>query len=269
MTTRPSRFFGSLPCVAAAACMLTLCNVPALAQSARGPSTSPPTPFHGLQQNNKEPIRIESASLEVRDKERTATFIDNVKVVQGDTTLECNRLIVYYDEEPSPAAAKGRQATKSMLPSEGGQQQIRRLEAKGGVVVTQNDQVATGDNGVYEMKTNSIVLTGNVVVTRGQDVVKGHRLHVNMTTGHYRIDSAPAGGQSGPVRALINPGARDAPIIGPGTPSAKPGAAAPAASPLPPPPTTGGRAPAAATERTTGAAERDAKQGPSRPPKLN
>jgi|RhiMethySRZTD1v2_1073278.scaffolds.fasta_scaffold10744_3 lipopolysaccharide export system protein LptA len=271
MTARRSRLLGSLPCVAAAACMLTLGTVPALTQSARGPATSPPTPFQGLQQNNKEPIRIESASLEVRDKERTATFIDNVKVVQGDTTLECNRLIVYYDEEPSPTAAKGRQGTKSMLPSEGGQQQIRRLEAKGGVVVTQKDQVATGDNGVYEMKTNSIVLTGNVIVTRGQDVVKGHRLHVNMTTGHYRIDSAPAGGQSGPVRALINPGARDAPIIGPGAPSAKPGApaAAPAASPLPPPPT-GGRAPAAATERATGAAERDAaKQGPSRPLKLN
>jgi lipopolysaccharide export system protein LptA len=252
--------------------MLTLCTVPAFAQSARGTSTSQPTPFHGLQQNNKEPIRIESASLEVRDKERTATFIDNVKVVQGDTTLECNRLIVYYDEEPSPAAAKGRQTAKSMLPAEGGQQQIRRLEAKGGVVVTQKDQIATGDNGVYEMKTNSIVLTGNVVVTRGQDVVKGQRLHVNMTTGHYRIESAATGGQNEPVRALIIPGARDGPVIGPGAPSAKPGApaAAPAGSQLPPPPATGGRAPAAATERTTGATERDtAKQGPSRPPKLN
>jgi lipopolysaccharide export system protein LptA len=122
---------------------------------------------------------------------------------------------------------------------------------------------------VYEMKTNSIVLTGNVVVTRGQDVVQGHRLHVNMTTGHYRIDSAPVGGQSGPVRALINPGAQNAPAALP-APGAKPGApaAAPAASPLPPPPPTGGRAPAA--ERTTGAAEKDAaKQGPSRPLRLN
>jgi lipopolysaccharide export system protein LptA len=245
--------------------MVALCTAGAIAQSARGTSTAPSTPFQGFQ-NNKEPIKIESASLEVRDKERIATFIDNVKLVQGDTTLECRRLVVYYDEEPAPAAAKGKQPPKSglMSPPADGQQQVRRLEAKGGVVVTQKDQVATGDNGVYDMKTNSIVLTGNVVMTRGQDVVSGQKLYVDMTTGLYRVESGTTvtPGQSGGVRALIIPGARDAK---PGAPTA----GTPAAAPLPPPPAAG-RTTGAIERGTTSGTDRDAaKQGPSRPLKLN
>ena len=267
MTPRPPRWSGSpLRMAAAACCLATLCAASAMAQSGRGAPASPSTPFQGFQQNNKEPIRIESLSLEVRDKERIATFIDNVKLVQGDTTLECRRLVVFYDEEPTPAAAKGKAPPKSGLmspPADGGQQQIRRLEAKGGVVVTQKDQIATGDNGVYEMKTNSIVLTGNVVMTRGHDVVKGDKLYVDMTTGLYRVESSAAGGQGGTVRALFNPGARDAKPVAPGP------AATPATAPLPPPPAAG-RATGATERPTTGGAERDAaKQAPSRPLKLN
>jgi lipopolysaccharide export system protein LptA len=264
MTTRRPRVTASLPRMAAAVCcIVTFCVATAMAQSGRGSSS---TPFQGFQQNNKEPIKIESLSLEVRDKERIATFIDNVKLVQGDTTLECRRLVVYYDGEPAPAAAKGKQQPKSGLmspPADGGQQQIRRLEAKGGVVVTQKDQVATGDNGVYEMKTNSIVLTGNVVMTRGQDVVRGEKLLVDMTTGLYRVESG-ASGQSAPVRALFTPGARDAK---PGAPGAS---TTPAAAPAPLPPPTGGRANVPTERSATGGTERDgAKQGPSRPLKLN
>ena len=168
-----------------------------------------------------------------------------MKLVQGDTTLECRRLVVYYDEEPAPAAAKGKQPPKSglMSPPADGQQQVRRLEAKGGVVVTQKDQVATGDNGVYDMKTNSIVLTGNVVMTRGQDVVSGQKLYVDMTTGLYRVESGTTvtPGQSGGVRALIIPGARDAK---PGAPTRRNSGGCSAAAPPP----TGGRA-TGATER--------------------
>jgi lipopolysaccharide export system protein LptA len=261
MTRRSRRLIGSL----ATAGVVAVFSMGAMAQSGRSPPASASTPFQGFR-NNKEPIKIESASLEVRDKERVATFIDNVKLVQGDTTLECRRLLVYYDEEPTPGAAKGRQPPKSGMmsaPADGGQQQIRRLEAKGGVVVTQKDQVATGDNGVYDMKSNSIVLSGNVVVTRGEDVVKGQRLYVDMTTGLYRIESG-SGGVSTPVMMLINPTARDGKPVAPGA------STAPAAGPLPPPPATGGRSNGAAQRTTSGGTDRDAtKQGPSRPLKLN
>ena len=46
-----------------------------------------PNAMQGFSQNRDQPIQIEAASLEVRDKKKEATFSGNVKVVQGDTTM--------------------------------------------------------------------------------------------------------------------------------------------------------------------------------------
>ena len=64
-------------------------------------------PFQGLQVNRDKPIQINAATLEVRDKEKKATFLGNVNVVQGDTTLKCKTLDVFYDQDanaPHPLA---------------------------------------------------------------------------------------------------------------------------------------------------------------------
>ncbi len=145
-----------------------------------------PQGLQGLQQNRNGPINIVSDSLELRDKDRTATFIDNVRLVQGDTVLECKRLVVYYDEK-----SKGK-TTRSAGPpmaQGGGDQQISRLEAKGGVILTQKDQTAVGDNGVFDMKTNTMTLSGNVVLTQGPNVIRGDRLLVDMNTNVSRVQS--------------------------------------------------------------------------------
>src|SRR5262249_50165815 len=139
---------------------------------------------------------------EVRDKDKIATFAGNVHVVQGDTTLTCQSLLVYYDQNGTPPAAGSPHAT---LPgAAGNQQQIRRLEAKGGVVVTQKDQTATGANGVYDMKSNTVTLNGNVVVTQGPQVIRGEKLTVDLTTGVSHVEAGKS--SSGRVEALIQPG---------------------------------------------------------------
>src|SRR5271169_6973598 len=60
-----------------------------------------PSPLQGaLQSQNKDqPIHIEAATLEVHDKAKTATFSGNVQVVQGDTTMKCQSLVVFYGQE--------------------------------------------------------------------------------------------------------------------------------------------------------------------------
>jgi lipopolysaccharide export system protein LptA len=65
----------------------------------------------------------------------------------------------------------------------GGSQSIKRLEARGGVIVTQKDQTATGENGIFDMKSNTVTLRGNVVISQAKNVVRGDRLIVNLTTG--------------------------------------------------------------------------------------
>ena len=76
----------------------------------------------------------------------TATFSGDVIVIQGDTELRCNTLVVFYEGELS---GKGK---ASPAPSGGREQQIRRMEARGNVVVIQKDQRATGEYGDFDVR---------------------------------------------------------------------------------------------------------------------
>ena len=181
--------------------------------AAQGPSPVPgPFPGIGQDQSKDQPVQIEAATLEVRDKTKTATFSGNVKVVQGDTTMKCQSLVVFYGQEVGidrPAVT----TTKSTPGMPQGAQNIRRIEARGGVTVITKDQNASGDLGVYDLKTKTITLSGNVVVSQGQNVIHGEKVVVDMTTGNARVKSGSSNGGAGAgaagpgrVRALIQPG---------------------------------------------------------------
>ena len=87
---------------------------------------------------------------------------------------------------------------QSATPGPGGSSSIRRLEAKGNVVVTQKDQVVTGETAVFDTKANLITMLGGVVLTQGKNVLRGDRLMVDMTTGVSRVES-----DSGRVQGLF------------------------------------------------------------------
>jgi lipopolysaccharide export system protein LptA len=152
--------------------------------------------MQGFSQNRDQPIQIEAASLEMRDKKKEATFAGNVKVVQGDTTMTSKTLVVFYDSgpapaSPQPAAPKGSKSAsmQSATPGPGGSSSIRRLEARGSVVVTQKDQVVTGETAIFDPRANLITMAGGVVLTQCKNVLKGDRLKVDMTTGVSRVES--------------------------------------------------------------------------------
>jgi len=141
-----------------------------------------PNAMQGFSQNRDQPIQIEAASLEMRDKKKEATFAGNVKVVQGDTTMTSKSLVVFYDQSaapaPAPAAPKAAKTgpIQSATPGPGGSSSIRRLEAKGSVVVTQKDQVVTGETAIFDTRANLITMVGGVVLTQCKNVLKGDRL---------------------------------------------------------------------------------------------
>jgi lipopolysaccharide export system protein LptA len=145
----------------------------------------PPNALQGFSQNRDEPVKIRAASLEVREKDKMATFTGDVYVLQGDTEMRCRLLTVFYDEEPGASGAPG---IKAADPGPGGERQIRRIEARGNVVVVQKDQNAAGDAATFNMRENTVTLVGNVVVTRGADVLRGQRLVVDLTSGVSRMD---------------------------------------------------------------------------------
>ena len=172
--------------------------------------------MQGFSQNRDQPIQIEAATLEMRDKKKEATFSGNVKVVQGDTTMTSKTLVVFYEfdrQPPPPAPAANAKAAKSApmqsaTPGPGGSSSIKRLEAQGNVVVTQKDQVVTGETAVFDTKTNLITMLGGIVLTQGKNVLRGDRLLVDMTTGVSRVES-----DSGRVQGLFQSSGQGGPAI--------------------------------------------------------
>ena len=57
-------------------------------------------------------------------------------------------------------------------PGPTGSSSIKRLEARGNVVVTQKDQIVTGDTGMFDTKANLMTMTGGVVLTQCKNVLQ-------------------------------------------------------------------------------------------------
>jgi len=163
-----------------------------------------PNAVQGFSQNRDQPIQIEAATLEMRDKKKEATFSGNVKVVQGDTTMTSKVLVVFYDSATVPAstptdnsrrAVKSAPPIQSATPGPGGSSSIRRLEAKGGVVVTQKDQVVTGQAAVFDTRTNLI----NHAWRGGADSMQECRARRSLVGGHdHRRFAGRIGQRKGP-----------------------------------------------------------------------
>jgi lipopolysaccharide export system protein LptA len=91
--------------------------------------------------------------------------------------------------------------------------------------VKQKDQVVTGDKATFDTKANLITMSGGVVLTQCQNVLRGDRLMVDMTTGVSRVES-----DAGRVQALFLQGSDCG-----GAAAGASGAPAKGGAPAPPP----------------------------------
>ena len=83
-----------------------------------------------------------------------------------------------------------------------GSANIDHLEVDNKVYIKSDDQVATGDQGTFDMKTEVFVLSGSkVVLSQGPNVLQGCKLTVQMKTGLAQVD-----GCGGRVIMSITPG---------------------------------------------------------------
>jgi len=82
---------------------------------------------------------------------------------------------------------------------------ISRIDAEGNVFLSSPSETAQGEAGVYDVEGGIITLTGSVVLTRGENVIRGDRLVLDLSTGRSKVESAAPGGQRERVRALIVP----------------------------------------------------------------
>ena len=176
-----------------------------------------PARAQAYQHDSSLPIEITADILEVEQGDQIATFTGNVDAVQGELVLSADKLRVFYgDSDGAGEAAPG--ATGS----------IRRIEAEGNVFITSPQETAQGESGVYDVADDRLALDGSVVLTRGDNVIRGDQLEMDLASGRSRVlaatPSAEGGGPEERVRALFTP--EQAPEAAPGAgPSPEPDAA--------------------------------------------
>lgn len=144
---------------------------------AAGLALSMITPQAGAQSPRNAQIQVEADTIDYRPQERIALLSGNAVVVQNGTVLRSNILRITYQ-------ANG--------------QQIDRVQADQEVFFSRDDQRVRGDRGVLDAETNTVTITGNVVVTQGRNVLQGHQLVFNTLT-----NASTMRGADGRVRAVF------------------------------------------------------------------
>lgn len=79
---------------------------------------------------------------------------------------------------------------------------LTRVEATGAVYFVTPDQTIRGDRAVYTPANDTIVLSGDVILTQGENVMTGGRLTYNTRTEAAEMDG---GGRNGRVQGVFYP----------------------------------------------------------------
>ena len=161
------------------------------------------------------PIDVTANELELVDAQHLAIWRGDVEAMQGRNRMRADVLNIYFAGTSSSAgAAKG---TGGVAPGRNWGK-VQRVTAEGNVFYISPTQTARGDHGLYEQGSDSITITGDVIVVQGQSVVHGDKLLIDLKTNratmvsdargtgaHVRVrgifypnDTTPAGGPTPP-----------------------------------------------------------------------
>ena len=123
--------------------------------------------------NSAAPIDFGADHIELQDRANRAVLSGGVTVKQAEMTLGAARMTVNY--------------TGQVI---GGNPQVSRLDAAGGVTVRRPSQVARSQYAVYDLNRRVITMVGGVRLDQGGNTVSGGRLTINLDTGRAVIDGS-------------------------------------------------------------------------------
>lgn len=143
---------------------------------------------------SKEPIEIVSDRMDAFNEKRLVIFSGHAVATQGDREIKADRLLLYYKKDGGKKDKTGAKAVD-------GAGDLDKIEAKGNVIVTQKQRVATGDEAVYIHDNGQIIMTGNPVLRDGKNTIKGDKVIVFINEDRGVVESNP----QKRVKAVIYP----------------------------------------------------------------
>jgi lipopolysaccharide export system protein LptA len=145
------------------------------------------------------PVDISANEQEVINSQCKTIFRGAVEVLQDKARMRANVMTV-YNRRAKPGKAA------SATPSGGNDcGDVDRVEADGEVFYVTPEQSVRGDHAVYDYATDTVVVTGDVVAVRGQDVARGDRMTIKTKTNDVKMESNATGRGKTRVRAVVYP----------------------------------------------------------------
>lgn len=117
-----------------------------------------------------DPVEITADSLDVNQADGSAVFDGHVIIGQGDMRMSAGKVVVEYG-----AGADGKN-------------EIKRLQASGGVTLVSANEQAEAQTAVYTVSSGEIALSGKVLVTQGPTAISGDRMTINLATGKGSVE---------------------------------------------------------------------------------
>jgi lipopolysaccharide export system protein LptA len=164
--------------------------------------------------SRKEPIQIDADGLELDYRASRIRYQGNVKVRQGDVTLESDALTILYDAaaprgarpDPAPAASPGvaPAAPAVVAAADPGAGRIKEIVAEGNVRIRQGQRLAQGRRAVFNREAQTIVLSDHAVLNEGLNKVAGERVVV-----YLKEERSVVEGGGSRVTAVLYPGSED------------------------------------------------------------
>lgn len=118
-----------------------------------------------------QPVEVSADTLSVDQSTGQAIFAGNVLVVQGQVRMTAGRVLVVYGSDASGAASG-----------------IDRLEADGGVTFVTATDAAEAEAAIYSVSGGTVTLSGDVLLTQGQNAISGDRLVIDLASGTGQVE---------------------------------------------------------------------------------
>jgi lipopolysaccharide export system protein LptA len=156
--------------------MLALCLVAGTAALAQGADIALGTQSF----DRTQPVEVTADELSVDQSNGQAVFDGNVLVVQGEVRLSAGKVTVEYSTDG--AAPSG----------------VSRLVASDGVTFVTPAEAIEAQEATYSVADGTVRLSGDVILTQGQNAIAGESLTLDLNAGSGRME--------GRVRTVFTPG---------------------------------------------------------------
>ena len=140
-----------------------------------------------LSVNQNMPINIEANSLEIFENEKKAIFSGQVRIVQDKISLTADLVYILYRYEEDIKKTS-----------------IESIECLDNVLIQIDDQIASGNRAFYDLLTKKITLSENVLLSKGNNAIKGETALVDLDSRIIKIISSKTK-KDGKVRAILTP----------------------------------------------------------------